>query len=184
VFVAAIILSMAGGELLSAALPPAAPPQPIAIPAVRHSGWWLALSGIALAGTVGLPFLRIHDWFVADKAYSVLTVVPTLARSGGALPAAIIGLFLIVLPATTWAVTLAWWWRLRSNRADQRSYRLMLLGQRWGMLDVFGLALAIFAVEGEYLMKTEVRWGALCLAALVGGQLALQAALFRASARE
>jgi uncharacterized paraquat-inducible protein A len=56
----------------------------------------------------------------------------------------------------------------------------MLLGRRWSMLDVFGLALAIFAVEGGTLMKTEVRWGALALAALVVGQLALQAALGRA----
>jgi uncharacterized paraquat-inducible protein A len=60
----------------------------------------------------------------------------------------------------------------------------MLLGRRWSMLDVFGLALAIFAVEGGYLMKTEVRWGALALAALVGGQLALQAALGRAFSRD
>ena len=39
--------------------------------------------------------------------------------------------------------------------------------RRWSMLDVFGLALAIFLVEGDYLMRTEVRWGALFLVAVV-----------------
>ena len=52
------------------------------------------------------------------------------------------------------------------------------------MLDVFGLALAIFAFEGEYLMKTEVRLGALYLAAVVGVQWVIQAALARAFARD
>ena len=183
VFVAAIILNMASGELLSAALPHADSPRPVSIQALRPSGWWLGLSGIALAGALGLPFLRTHDWFVADRAYSIATVVPTLARSGAPLPAAIIGLFLIVLPVSTWVVTCAWWRQMGSAGPSHRLYRLMLLGRRWSMLDVFGLALAIFAVEGGYLMKTEVRWGALFLAALVGAQIALQAALLRAFSR-
>ena len=74
--------------------------------------------------------------------------------------------------------------RLRKGEPDRITYQLMLLGRRWSMLDVFGLALAIFACEGEYLMKTEVRAGALCLAALVGVQLLVQAALGRAFARD
>jgi paraquat-inducible protein A len=180
VFVAAIVLSMASGELLSAALPHRASPRPVSTQGFRRSGWWLALSGVALGGSLGLPSLQIHDWFVANKAYSVATAVPALIRSGSPLPAAIIAAFLIVLPVATWSITCLWWWRLRCNRPEQPLYRLMLLGRRWSMLDVFGLALAIFAVEGGTLMKTEVRWGALALAALVVGQLALQAALGRA----
>jgi uncharacterized paraquat-inducible protein A len=170
--------------IISAALPHRASPRPVSAQSFGRSGWWLVLSGVALGGALGLPFLQIHDWFVADKAYSVTTAVPTLIRSGSQLPAAIIAIFLIVLPVATWMATCAWWWRLRCNRPDQPLYRLMLLGRRWSMLDVFGLALAIFAVEGGYIMKTEVRWGALALAALVGGQLALQAALGRAFARD
>ncbi|MGH7997806.1 MAG: paraquat-inducible protein A [Opitutaceae bacterium] len=184
VFVTAIVLSMASGELLSAALPRASLSRTASMQASRRSGGWLALSGVALAGAMGLPFLRIHDWFVADKAYSIATVLPTLVRSGSLLPAVIIGLFLVVLPVATWSVTFAWWWQARSKRPDPTLYRLMQLGRRWSMLDVFGLALAIFAVEGGYLMKTEVRWGALFLAALVGGQLALQSAIGRPSRRD
>jgi uncharacterized paraquat-inducible protein A len=55
--------------------------------------------------------------------------------------------------------------------------------RRWSMLDVFGLALAIFLVEGDYLMQTEVRWGALFLVALLALQKAFQFALDRALMR-
>lgn len=176
-FATAIVLSMACGELLSTALPPAAPPPPVSRGAFLRGGGLLALSGIVLAGTVGLPLLQIHDWFVADRAYSVVSIVPTLIRSGSSLPAAIIGLFLILLPGATWLMTCLWWWRMRCDRPGKSLYPLVLLGQRWSMLDVFGLALAIFAVEGGYLIKTEVRWGALFLAGLVAGQHILRLAL-------
>ena len=47
------------------------------------------------------------------------------------------------------------------------------------MLDVFGLALGIFLVEGDYLMRTEVRWGAVFLLAMLALQKAFQLALAR-----
>lgn len=184
VFVAAILLSMAAGETLSAALPHAESPRPASPRALRRSGWLLALQGVALLGAVASPFLRIHDWFVADRAYAVATVVPTLAENGAVLPAALIAAFLIAVPAAAWVATCVWWWPRSGGRGGPTAYRLMLLGQRWSMLDVFGLALAVFALEGKYLMQTEVRAGALCLAVLVGIQLGLQAALARAFSRD
>ena len=50
------------------------------------------------------------------------------------------------------------------------------LAQRWSMLDVFGLALAVFALESEGLMRTEVSWGALALIGLLVLQRAFQRA--------
>ena len=183
VFVAAIVLSMIAGETISSSLPHAAP-KPSSPKKFRHSAWLLPLAGLALIGALRYPFLRIHDWFVADKSYSIMTVIPALRQAGATLPGQIVGLFLIAIPVATWVVTGAWWWRLRKGEPDRITYQLMLLGRRWSMLDVFGLALAVFACEGEYLMKTEVRSGALCLAALVGVQLVVQAALARAFARD
>lgn len=184
VFVGAIVLSMTAGEILSATLPHAAPPGPVSVPAFRRSGVWLACSAVALAGAIGLPFLRIHDWFVADKAYSVAVAAPKLAVAGAPLAGAIVGLFLIALPVITCGLTCAWWLRARLRRPAPALYRLMRMGKRWSMLDVFGLALAVFAVEGENLMKTQVRWGALFIAALVAAQYAMEAALGRAFARD
>jgi len=51
------------------------------------------------------------------------------------------------------------------------------------MLDVFGLALAVFLVEGDQLMHTEVRWGALFLVALVALRWALDVLLLRGERR-
>jgi uncharacterized paraquat-inducible protein A len=183
VFVAAIVLSMVAGETLSSALPHAAP-KPSSPRKFRHTAWLLPLAGLALIGALRYPFLQIHDWFVKDKSYSLMDVIPALHESGATVPGQIVGFFLIGLPIATWLVTCAWWWRLRQGDRDRTIYQLMLLGRRWSMLDVFGLALAIFAFEGEYLMKTEVRSGALFLAALVGVQLVVQAALARAFARD
>lgn len=183
IFVAAIVLSLIAGEIVSSALPHAAP-QPSSPRKFRHAAWLLPLSGAALLGALRYPFLQIDDWFVQDKSYSVMALVPTLQQAGATLPGQLVGLFLIAIPIATWIVTCAWWWRLRKGDADRVTYQLMLLGRRWSMLDVFGLALAIFAFEGEYLMKTQVRTGALCLAALVGVQLLIQAALARAFARD
>jgi paraquat-inducible protein A len=183
VFVGAIILSMIAGEVISSGLPHAAP-KPSSPKKFRHTAWLLPLAGIALAGALRYPFLRIHDWFVADKSYSIMEVIPALRQAGATVPGQIVGLFLIGIPLATWVVTCAWWWRVRKGDRDRTIYQLMLLGRRWSMLDVFGLALAIFAFEGEYLMKTEVRLGAIFLAAVVGVQLVVQAALARAFARD
>jgi paraquat-inducible protein A len=180
IFVSAIVLSMTVGEILSATLPQAAPSSPHSAEALRRGGLWLALSAVALAGAIGLPFLRIHDWFVANKAYSIATAAPILAASGAPLAGSILAVFLVLLPIATWVATAAWWIQLRRARPSHTLYRLSRLGKRWSMLDVFGFALAIFAVEGDNLMKTEVRWGALSLATLVAAQFATESALARA----
>ena len=174
-FVSAIFLSMLCGELLTAALRhevPVLPHRPSA-----HAGLYLLLQGVALLGTLTLPILRIHDWKLTDHAYSVLTVVPTLWAKNSPVSAVVVAAFLIVAPLVGWLATLRHWWQRRAGRSADRSQALAHLLQRWSMLDVFGLALAIFLVEGDYLMRTEVRWGALCLLAMVALQKAFQRAL-------
>lgn len=176
-FVAAITLGMVCGELLTASLghdDPAAASRPPA-----SAGIYLALSALALGGAIALPFLSIADWKLTDRAYSVATVVPTLWQQESRLSAIIIALFLIIAPALAWFASARWWWCRRADHPAPLSHARARLMRRWSMLDVFGLALAIFLVEGEYLMRTEVRWGALCLLALLALQKAFQFALDR-----
>lgn len=179
-FVLAILLSMTCGELLTASLHDDTGAH--AKPPLR-AGAYLALSALCLAGTIGLPFLRINDWKLSNHAYSVVTVVPTLWKEGSILSALIVGLFLIIAPIAAWLASARWWWCRRAGQPAPLSHARARLMRRWSMLDVFGLALAIFLVEGDYLMKTEVRWGALFLVALLALQTAFQLALDRALTR-
>jgi paraquat-inducible protein A len=167
VFIAAVVISMAAGEILVRAQPlaPAARPAATAGAAVR-----LALAGAALAGAVSLPFLGINDWLLADRRYSVLTLGLTLWREGAHLPAFLTAGFLVLAPAAAWLSGVQSWWQARRGAESATSAARARLFGRWAMLDVFGLALAIFAVEGEYLMNTEVRWGALFLVGLIAVQ--------------
>ncbi|MDF3056687.1 MAG: hypothetical protein K0R17_902 [Rariglobus sp.] len=180
-FVVAVLLSMISGELLTASLGHAREEAHMRPPA--SAGFWLLLCALALAGALGAPFLRIDDWKLANQAYSVLTIVPTLWKEDSILSAVIVALFLIIAPVGAWLTSARWWWCRRADLPAPLSHAHAKLMRRWSMLDVFGLALAIFLVEGEYLMKTEVRWGALFLVALLGLQKAFQFALDRALTR-
>jgi paraquat-inducible protein A len=181
-FVVAILLSMIAGERLTASLPhdmagaQAKPPL--------RAGFYLLLNALALAGTIGLPFLRINDWKLSNETYSVFSVVPTLWSQDSRLSAVIVALFLIVTPVLAWIAAAHWWWCRRADQPAPLSHARARLMRRWSMLDVFGLALAIFLVEGDYLMQTEVRWGALFLVALLALQKAFQFALDRALTRQ
>lgn len=170
VFTAAIVLSMLTGELLSASLRRGGSEERRSDPdpeAVRRLVVWLALGGLALLGALLFPFLRIRDWKLTDNAYSLLVLPGVLWHAGSKTSAIIVGAFLIVAPVAAWLSAFGWWWRARRGiPAADRLARFEML-RRWSMIDVFGLALAIFLVEGDYLMRTEVRWGALFLVAVV-----------------
>lgn len=186
VFTIAITLSMLCGELLSRAVngEPDDADLPRRTANLRRDGCWLALAGLALIGALVFPFLEISDWKLADRDYSIVTLAWGVARQGGYFTVLVIAAFLIVAPIAAWWQAARWWLGLRRGQPSAEVAARLGLLNRWSMLDVFGLALAIFAVEGEYLMKTEVRWGALFLAALLALQkAALSNLLARSPAR-
>lgn len=180
-FVTAILISMISGEILTAATRESPPAAPAETP--PHSGLWIALIGLCLVGTLTLPFLQISDWKLADRTFSIALLVPTLWIQGTVLSAALVAAFLIVAPLAAWFCALRWWWSVRRGHPGAGLLRAMHLFRRWSMLDVFGLALTIFLVEGDYLMRTEIRWGALFLVVLLALQHVLQAGLDRAIER-
>jgi uncharacterized paraquat-inducible protein A len=179
-FIVAILLAMTAGEVLARGLAATAPPAPPASAQAERTGngWWLALAGIALVATLTLPFLRIHDWRLVDRSYSIVSLVPILWIQGAWLAAVLTALFLVAAPLAVWVASAAVWWRRRSpslaGAAASRDW--IALAQRWSMLDVFGLALAVFALESEGLMRTAVSWGALALIGLLVLQRAFQRA--------
>jgi paraquat-inducible protein A len=180
-FTVAILLSLTTGELLAAAIGRKAP-APRGVPAAS-TGLWLALAGVALVAAVSFPFLRISDWLLADRDYGIVTLGATLLREGSWLPAVIAWAFLVVTPALHWGASLRWWLRSRRGEDATGLWSRRKVYARWSMLDVFGLALAIFLVEGDYLMSTEVRWGALLLVASLALKQAFDWALDRSAVR-
>ena len=172
-FVAAIMLSIATGNMLAARVEPNPPPAP------RIGGWWLLRGGLVLAGTLTLPFLQIHDWLLADRSYSIATLAATLLHTHAWVAGSVAAFFLVLAPAGTWIAEFLLWRRQRRGEPAAHAFRRLLAWRRWSMLDVFGLALAVFLVEGEKLMRTEVRWGALFLVAMVAVRWGLDAVLLR-----
>lgn len=177
-FIAAILLSMTAGEILSTGLH--APIQAREVARAGGSGWALALAGLALIATITLPFLRIHDWRMLDRSYSVLMLVPVLWIQGAWLAAVLTGVFLVLAPLAVWGASAIAWWQHRGGKIGRAQLRWVPLAHRWSMLDVFGFALTIFALESDSLMRTEVRWGVLALAATLVLQHLFQNALERA----
>ena len=180
-FTAAILLSLTTGEILSATIGRHSPP-PGGRPAAS-SGLWLALAGLTLAAAVSLPFLKINDWLLSNRDYSIATLGWTLLREGGWLPALLAWGLLVLTPLLHWGATFRWWRAARRGDDASAAWARRAVYARWSMLDVFGLALGIFLVEGDYLMKTEVRWGALLLVAALALKQAFDWALDRAAAR-
>jgi len=176
-FITAIALSMVVGEYLSGRLRP--PHEREEQPPVPPRGWWLALSGLALGATLALPFLGIADWRLVNRDYSIITLVPVLWNQSTHLGAGLTGAFLVLAPLAAWMTSFASWWRLRQKEDNQDLNAWAAGFRRWSMLEVFGLALAVFALEGEHLMKTEMRWGALLLAGTLALQRAFDTALNR-----
>lgn len=168
-FIAAIMLSMTAGEMISRKRLPHS--QPTATPTARQGGFILMLSGITLIAALAFPLLRIEDWLLKNREYSIITLVPALWVQGAWLASLITASFLVIAPLLVWIAGLLAW---RSQAKNPLPRYWCQLAQRWSMLDVFGLALAVYAIESDHIMKTEIRWGALFL----GTTLVLQMFLF------
>ncbi len=167
-FIVAIIVSMTAGEVISRQRLPLPKTEHDATP--RRGGLILLLSGITLITALAFPFLRIEDWLLKNREYSIITLVPALWTQGAWLASSITAAFLIVAPLLVWVANLAAW---RSHSHNPFPRRWTQLAQRWSMLDVFGLALLVFTIESDQLMKTEIHWGALALATTLVLQMAL-----------
>jgi uncharacterized paraquat-inducible protein A len=130
-----------------------------------------------------MPFLQIRDWLLADHSYGIAMLAFTLLHTGAWTAGTVATLFLVIAPIGMLVAATALWRRQRRDEPAARVQRHLEIWRRWSMLDVFGLALAVFLVEGEQLMRTEVRWGALFLVAMVAIRWGLDVLLARGNER-
>ncbi len=165
-FIVAILLSMTASAWIA---------SPSRAPETSHQsghrgGGLVAIAGLALFAALLIPFLRIDAWLLAKREYSVLTLVPALWKQGAWLTSALVAALLVLAPVAAWAAQLAAWLRQRAGADFNPARRLAIHLKRWSMLEVFALALAVFTLESDQMMRTEIRWGALFLAATVAIQ--------------
>lgn len=169
-FLVAILSGMVAGEVLArrtlGAEPDAAGPR-------RRSV--LVLAGLVHLAAILTPFLAVDSFWLADNEISIFGLVSALSRAGWSAwaPAVAVALFLVLAPLLWIGAS----WRGKSDWAARF--------ERFAMLEVFAFALAVFLVEGDAFVPTELRGGAYCLLGAVGASLLLKraAAGRRAAAR-
>ena len=165
-FLGAIVLAMISGDLmhrLHDRIPTdeaAKPSAPLRHPWVVHLVPVLATGALfSFLAAIASPYLRITAWYLSDRQYSILQTVGTLFGDWNIVFGLAVGGFLVVTPALRiiW-ILLAWGQRNQPGRLRRRVAELEVL-QRWTMLDVFGLAIGLFLLEGSNLVPIEHRLG-------------------------
>ena len=109
----------------------------------RGAGWVSAFACMLFVTGLWLPLMKVEKWHFWDNQYSVLVGAWRLALEGEGLLATMVLLFVVALPAARF-VGLAW---LGWGPSSERVARVVLLLDKWAMLDVFGLALLIVIVK-------------------------------------
>ncbi|MEM9530096.1 MAG: paraquat-inducible protein A [Pseudomonadota bacterium] len=137
----AVLLSMAGAELLLKADPDQALP---AIP--RQKRVWLGVFSLAaallLAVGLALPLMTVSKWIFWDNDYSLLGVLPEMVAAGEYLLPVVLGATVVAAPLL--AVLALFWWCVSAQSWAQRWARAL---GRWSLLSVFVLALLIVMVK-------------------------------------
>jgi len=173
-FMGAILLAMTTGEVMAylherAESPPELPTDRRPRPSLG-SGWrrfavpvLLLGSFLSLGIAIELPFLKITAWYLTDNSYSILGTITTLWKTDQFLFAFVVAGGLVVMP-TVRLLVLAGTWMLGRSPARFRIAMLRTrIASQWAMIDVFGLAIGLFLLEGSTLVPVEGQVGAWAL---------------------
>lgn len=126
---------------------------------------WLAVLALFTAGCL-LPAISIQAWFISTTDVSVARAVLALFEEGHIGLALVIAIFAGAVPlAKMAALALLWRHPDPAGAAFRRLMRASAAISKWAMLDVFVLALVVFAVQSQGLASALVLPGAYCFAA-------------------
>jgi uncharacterized paraquat-inducible protein A len=164
-FLIAVLVGMLAGEVLNATTPvpataslPSADPESAPRTSMAYQMILLALVvliAVLLAYTLSKPFIEIDDLRLADREFSLVSLVPALWQNQSAILALALGMFVIAIPVVRWLMTagmvLVWWRKAPSPRALSLSH---VVG-RWSMLSVFAMSMGVFLAEGYRFLETK-----------------------------
>jgi len=182
-FLSAIILSLTVAEMINKMLYPELLPRTADLKLKKErlsalSGWrriiipgLMFLSVATLIAAIGIPFLQISEFLLSSNTYSIFRSFLALSTTVNWPLAMAVLLFLIIFPLISSAASIAVWFG-RFNSV----YRVRLQGiigflAHWSMLDVFGLALLVFLVEGVTLICTKIQPGLFILTGAIAVNL-------------
>jgi|APTNR8051073442_1049403.scaffolds.fasta_scaffold10696_3 paraquat-inducible protein A len=117
----------------------------------------LVIALACLIAGLTLPIMEVRQFWVFRGTYSILDGIRLLLRQGEILVALVVIAFSIVMPAAKIIALLAFWWRLRQGGTVSSRWPAHLEGlSKWSMLDVFVVALIVFAAKASAVADAAV----------------------------
>lgn len=115
---------------------------------VRYVPALLAIAVAALGLGLVLPIMEVRSFWIFHGTYSILDGIALLIRQGDIGIALLVIAFSIAVPVAKNLALLVVWWRWRDGRPVAHSVPVLLeaIG-KWSMLDVFVVALLVFAAK-------------------------------------
>jgi paraquat-inducible protein A len=110
-----------------------------------------------LVAGLTLPIMEVRNFWVFRGSYSIVDGIVVLIEQGDVLIAAVVAVFSVLLPTVKIVGLLALWRAVR--RGTHLSSRLPALLEaigKWSMLDVFVVALIVFAAKASMLADANV----------------------------
>lgn len=123
----------------------------------RHIPVLLACAFVCLVAGLTLPILEVSNLWIFHGAYSIADGIQVLVQQGDLFIAAVVALFSVVMPTVKIVGLLALWWRARQGKhLSSRLPAILEAIGRWSMLDVFVVALIVFAAKVSMLADANV----------------------------
>jgi paraquat-inducible protein A len=152
------------------------------------SGWerW-AIPPLLVATAVGLiaayvvPYMSIDELWLAGHSFTILRSITALWMESLYATAVLAGVTLVGAPLFSVLVIAVLWFRALTPRGVYRWRRVLEFTWQWSMLDVFGLALLVYLLEGDKLISTEIQPGLYVFASAVAALTILHGIVLWAS---
>jgi paraquat-inducible protein A len=105
------------------------------------------------------PFLQVNQFLLHDSAYGVGSIPATMIHDQNWPLAILSTVGLVAIPALTLAAEVWAWIVPATPRVHRRRWRWISWIHEWCMLDVLALALGLFLMEGQGVIRVDVRIG-------------------------
>jgi paraquat-inducible protein A len=123
----------------------------------RHVPVLLVTALVCLVAGLTLPIMEVSNFWVFRGAYSIVDGIVVLIEQGDIFIAAVVAIFSVLLPTAKILGLLALWRRVDQGRhLSSRLPALLEAIGKWSMLDVFVVALMVFAAKASMLADANV----------------------------